>query len=235
MALTQLASRRLIGEEGLITDYSGVRLRMDLDRVPLWPQDAEHVALAQLWDNYAKYLYLPRLRDSSVLVEAVRNGIAALTWESDTFAYAAAYDEAAKRYRGLVGGQQADVVLDSSALVVKPPAARTQLDAEPGPGPGPAPGPGPGLGSQPRPESEPDGGEPTRFYGRATLEPVRLLRDVGQIAEALIAHLNRPDGSTVSITVEIQADAADGFPEDLRRTVSENARTLKFEISEFEP
>jgi len=188
-----------------------------------------------LWDNYAKYLYLPRLRDSSVLVEAVRNGIAALTWESDTFAYAAAYDEAAKRYRGLVGGQQADVVLDSSALVVKPPAARTQLDAEPGPGPGSAPGPGPGLGSQPRPESEPDGGEPTRFYGRATLEPVRLLRDVGQIAEALIAHLNRPDGSTVSITVEIQADAADGFPEDLRRTVSENARTLKFEISEFEP
>ena len=67
-----------------------------------------------------------------------------------------------------------------------------------------------------------------------TLEPVRLLRDVGQIAEALIAHLNRPDGSTGSITVEIEADAADGFPEDLRRTVSENARTLKFETSEFE-
>jgi len=64
---------------------------------------------------------------------------------------------------------------------------------------------------------------------------VRLLRDVGQIAEALIAHLNRPDGSKVSITVEIQAEVADGFPEDLRRTVSENARTLKFETSEFEP
>jgi len=68
-----------------------------------------------------------------------------------------------------------------------------------------------------------------------TLEPVRLLRDVGQIAEALIAHLNRADGSRVSITVEIQAEAEEGFPEDLRRTVSENTRTLKFETSEFEP
>lgn len=110
------ASRRLISEEGLITDYSGVRLRMDLDRVPLWSPDADHVALAQLWDNYAKYLYLPRLRNSAARVEAVRNGISALTWESDIFAYAAAYDEATKRYRGLVAGQQAEVVLDSSAL-----------------------------------------------------------------------------------------------------------------------
>ena len=80
------------------------------------------------------------------------------------------------------------------------------------------------------------GGEsvPSRFYGRVTLEPVRLLRDVGQIAEALVAHLNRPDGSAVSITVEIEASAPEGFSEDLRRTVSENARTLKFETSEFE-
>jgi hypothetical protein len=66
------------------------------------------------------------------------------------------------------------------------------------------------------------------------LEPVRLLRDVGQIAEALIAHLNRAEGSSVRITVEIEADATDGFPEDLRRTVSENARALGFEASEFE-
>jgi hypothetical protein len=67
-----------------------------------------------------------------------------------------------------------------------------------------------------------------------TLEPVRLLRDVGQIAEALIAHLNRPAGSNVRVTVEIEAEASDGFPEDLRRTVSENARTLKFDQSGFE-
>src|SRR5207248_1459101 len=76
--------------------------------------------------------------------------------------------------------------------------------------------------------------EPRRFYGRVTLEPIRLSRDVDQISEALIAHLNRPAGSSVKVTVEIEAESAEGFPEDLRRTVSENARTLKFESSEFE-
>jgi len=219
------ASRRLEREEGLIADYSGVRLRMDLDRVPLWPGGADQVAITQLWDSYAKYLYLPRLRNAGVLVEAVRNGVATLTWQNDTFAYAAAYDDANKRYRGLVGGGQADVVLDSSAVVVKPAAAQAQLDSEPVLGSGPTPGP----------EPPPDGGDPKRFYGRATLEPVRLLRDVGQIAESVIAHLDPPGESKVKITVEIEAEAVDGFPEDLRRTVSENARTLKFDTSEFEP
>jgi hypothetical protein len=167
----------------------------------------------------------------------VRSGISSLTWENDTFAYAAAYDADSKRYLGLVAGQLGDVVLDASAVLVKPPAAAEQLSAGPGtggPGPGgPGPGPGPGgPGAGPGPEPEAD---PTRFYGRVTLEPVRLLRDVGQIAEALVAHLDGPAGSRVSITVEIQAESEDGFPQTLRRTVSENARTLKFETSEFEP
>ena len=35
-ALAVRVSRRLVSEEGLITEYSGVRLRMDLDRIPLW-------------------------------------------------------------------------------------------------------------------------------------------------------------------------------------------------------
>ena len=231
------ASSKLIRDEGLIVDYSGVRLRMDLDRIPLWPEGTKHVAVAQLWESFAKYLYLPRLCKATVLTEAVRSGAATLTWESDTFAYAAGYDEASKRYLGLVGGGQAEVVLDSSALVVHPVAARAQLDAEPstGTGPAPSPSPSPSAGDGDGTEPEPERGDPKRFYGRATLEPVRLLRDIGQIAEAIVAHLDPPGGGKVSITVEIEAEASDGFPEDLRRTVSENARTLKFETSEFEP
>ncbi|MFN8205252.1 MAG: Swt1 family HEPN domain-containing protein [Solirubrobacteraceae bacterium] len=239
-ALPVRASRRLASEEGLISEYSGVRLRMDLDRIPLWPGDANHVPVSQLWETYAKYLYLPRLRDSAALVEAIRNGISALTWQTDTFAYAAAFDADKDRYLGLVAGQQAEVVLDASAVIVKPAVAAAQLDAEAKTG-GDTPANGDGGGTRGGDgggNGDGDGGEtatdPRRFYGRVTLEPVRLLRDVGQISEALIAHLNRLDGSNVRITVEIEADASDGFPEDLRRTVSENARTLKFESSEFE-
>jgi len=58
---------------------------------------------------------------------------------------------------------------------------------------------------------------------------------VGQIAEALVAPLQGLDSSVVRMTVEIEATSGEGFPEGVRRTVSENARTLKFEVSEFEP
>ena len=129
-------------------------------------------------------------------------------------------------------------MLDASAVIVKPDVAAAQLDAEANAsaetttnGDGSRPVGDEGYGAGGATEAVAD---PRRFYGRVTLEPIRLLRDVGQIAEALIAHLNRPDGSNVRITVEIEADAREGFPEDLRRTVSENARTLKFESSEFE-
>jgi hypothetical protein len=74
---------------------------------------------------------------------------------------------------------------------------------------------------------------PKRFYARVTLEPVRMLRDVGEIADAIVTQLGRADAS-VTVTVEIEAHAEDGFPEDVRRTVSENARTLKFDTHEFE-
>ena len=94
--------KKLRGEEALITEYSGARLRMDLDRVPLWRGD--HVGLKQLWSDYSQYLYLPRLRDSAVLLDAVRSGVALLTWSPDTFGYASAFDEATGRYSGLVGG-----------------------------------------------------------------------------------------------------------------------------------
>ena len=68
---------------------------------------------------------------------------------------------------------------------------------------------------------------------RSTLEPLRLLRDVGDIADAIISQLGRAEAA-VRITVEIEATAGEGFPEDVRRAVDENAFTLKFDVHEFE-
>jgi hypothetical protein len=73
-----------------------------LDDVPLWRGD--NVGIRQLVDDFARYLYLPRLAGPDVLAQTIRDGIGLLTWRSDTFAYAESYDEAASRYRGLRGG-----------------------------------------------------------------------------------------------------------------------------------
>ena len=122
-ALAVRASNRLKNDELLIPGFAGTRLRMELDRIPLWRGD--HVSVKQLTEDFASFLYLPRLSDEGVLPNAVINGVEQLTWERDNFAFADSYDEDAGRYRGLRGGQllqAADQI--SSGLLVKPEVAR---------------------------------------------------------------------------------------------------------------
>jgi hypothetical protein len=212
--------------------------------VPLWRGD--HVSVRQLWSDYSQYLYLPRLRDSTVLLGAVQDGVARLTWNPDTFAYAGVVDEISGRYAGLIAGVFPTVTLDSASVLVKPEAARRQIEVDrraeeeidgrdTGDG-GDAPD---GHGAESQRPGEPDGEPhkltpPSRFYGRKTLEPVRVLRDVSDITDAIVQQLGRAPDARVSITVEIEATSADGFDDDVRRTVTENARTLRFDTHEFE-
>lgn len=106
------ASKKLRHEEYLITEFAPSRLRMELDRIPLWRGD--HVGLKQLWEDFTQYLYLPRLKDVSVLIGAVQSGLGLLTWEQDAFAYAESWDEAEGRYRSLRAGEQGSVMVDGA-------------------------------------------------------------------------------------------------------------------------
>src|SRR2546422_8755109 len=62
------ASRRLRTEDMLITQYAGTLLRGELDRIPLWR--GNHVNTKELADYFARYVYLPRLRNTEVLLSA---------------------------------------------------------------------------------------------------------------------------------------------------------------------
>src|SRR5690606_14574022 len=102
-ALAPRASKKLRSEELLVTSLGSTRLRMELDRVPLWRGD--HVEIRQLLEDFARYPYLPRLKTSHVLIDAIASGLGLLTWQRETFAYAESYDEDTGRYRGLRGGR----------------------------------------------------------------------------------------------------------------------------------
>ena len=58
--------------------------------------------------------------------------------------------------------------------------------------------------------------------------------EAAKIAMEVIQHLNLEPGSEVEISLEINANLPNGAPENVQRTVRENARTLKFKVSEFE-
>jgi len=67
-----------------------------------------------------------------------------------------------------------------------------------------------------------------------SLDPARVGRDAGRIADEVIAHLSGLVGSEVKITLEIEASIPQGAPDNVVRTVTENSRTLKFTTQGFE-
>jgi predicted AAA+ superfamily ATPase len=240
------ASTKLRSEELLLTGFAATRLRMELDRVPLWR--GNHVAAKQLVEDFARYLYLPRIKEPEVLLQSIRDGLGLLTWSRDSFAFAESYDEAAGRYRGLRCGQMVAVSLDDpTSLLVKPEVAQKQTDTEAAPAsPGQTEGEmgGPLAGGKTTAQSGKEPGtsigpslapsRSKRFHGTVALDTTRVGRDAGRIADEVIAHLSGLVGSSVKVTLEIDADVSGGVPENVVRTVTENSRTLKFSSFGFE-
>ena len=233
------AAKKLRSAEQLITRWSPALLKMELDRW-LW-KDQPHIELKTLWDCLTSYCYLPRLRDSGVLLDAIREGIRG----RDYFGYATSVSEQG-RYLGLqFGSAGATVYLDATSVLVRPEVAQKQLAAEQA-----AQGPLYRPVDQEQPTAEgagrvaaastggvvpsPTTALPTRFHGSVTLDPTRVGRDAGRVAEEVVQHLTGLVGSNVEITLEIQADVPHGVPDQTVRVVTENCRALKFKTHGFE-
>ena len=235
------ASKKLRSEELLVPALAGTRLRMELDRVPLW--GGNHVEIRQLADHFARYLYLPRLAGPEILIRAIQDGLGLLLWTDESFAYADAFDEATSRYRGLRCGREVPLLSpESDGLLVKPAAAIAQQEAEPA---APATGAGVGVaepsastsagaGTRPEPTPPPPEQKARRFHGAVPLDATRVGRDASQIADEVIAHLAGLVGAKVTVTLEIEAEIPSGAPDHVVRTVTENSRTLKFSSQGFE-
>jgi len=234
-ALAVRASRKMISEEDLFVTMGGSRLRLEIDKIPLWRSEGRHVGVKQLMDDFAKYTYLPRLKSPAVLTSAIEDGVPLLTWEKDSFAFAESWDEDGGRYRGLKVNQNVVVSVNSEALIVKPEAALEQLEREQKLAEAPVQtGEGPELPESPLEPGEAAPRKVTRFHGTVAIDPLRPGRDAGRIAEEVIRHLSGLVGANVQLTMEIQAEVPEGIPEDRQRIVNENCRTLKFRNFGFE-
>ncbi len=244
----QLAARvlnKLINREMLLIDMGGVRLRHELDKIPLWR--GNHVEIKRLAEDFARYVYLARVKSSGLLIEAIKKGIMAPKWQTETFAFAESYDEEKGRYMGLAAGREADVWMDANTLIVKPEAALKQMQDDrlreeererletPAPEVLEAPDrimKGEEWVKEPVKEAAK---KLRRFHGAVEVDAQRLARDAGKTADEVVRHLVKLDGARVRVTIEIEAEVPDGVPEDVVRTVMENCRTLKFTSHEFEP
>jgi len=214
-------------------------LQIELDRW-LW-KEQNHISVKQLWEYLAQYLYLPRLRDEQVLLDAIRDGVNSVTW-TDYFGYASAV-RGDGHYVGLVAGSLPNVLLDSASVIVMPDVVKEQREKEASEQPN---GEGvwetPPSGDHKIGETDGEIGDEDvqletiirRFHGSVELDPNRMGRNAGQIADEVLSHLSGLVDAKVNITLEIDVDAPDGIPENVIRIVKENASTLKFKSQGFE-
>lgn len=194
----------------------------------LWPAERPHLRVAEIAEWFATYVYLSKLRDRVVIEAAIRDALAKL---DPKFAYADGFDDATGRYTGLLWQKAPNGPMPSAAVLVRPEAAMAQLRPV-------APVPQPGLDSRP-----PDGGlgpipptsavpasnrQPRRFFGSVEIDMVRPVKAFDAILSTVVMELQRTKGAKVKLTLEIEADAEEGFSEADIGIIRDNARQLKF-------
>ena len=124
------ASRKLGHEEHLITTYAPARLTLEILNDYVW-KNTNHIDLKTLWKYLTNYLYLPRLKNEQVLLNAIADGVGKdlFSWK-ENFAYANGFDEVTGKYLGLTAGQPITPNFSSSDFLIKPEVASAQFKAE---------------------------------------------------------------------------------------------------------
>jgi predicted AAA+ superfamily ATPase len=239
----------LVDNELLIPKWAPIHLKNML-QTWFWKEGRDETPVMDFWKASCSYPYLPRLTESSVLQETISAGVIT----TDYFAYASGKE--GDKYLGLLFGKTGSIYIDQSSLLIHPVAVQSYLAAQATATPGETGGAGVVSGSSGTGWTsgvEATGAAttgtagtstgstgaasttaPKRFHGSVNLNPITLGLDAAKIAEEIVQHFTSQVGTSVNITLEVEAYAPDGIKDNVRRAIQENARTLRFTIAEFE-
>ena len=227
----------------LITAYSAAGLGAELSThlAAAWAQN--DLRLEEVWGYFTRHMYLPKLVSRAVLDDAIRGLPRSVLVGKEAFAVAEGIDVETERYIGLTLAGDIDQQVQplDSLLIVMPEKALAQRDADRAKPTEPNPAQSPSSDEQVTNGSTPATPLPvsakaekrTRFYGHFSVDAQLYGRDFTNISREILDRLSG-DGIELEITVEIHAKNLKGFDEVAERTVSENAKALKFDTAEFE-
>ncbi|MEY9983424.1 hypothetical protein ABH995_002761 [Bradyrhizobium yuanmingense] len=195
---------------------------------PLWPEDRPRLPISEIVEWFASYVYLPKLRDRVVLEQAIKDALGKL---DPMFGYAENYDAVNDAYQGLIFAKSPPEFFGPAAVLVRKEVALERLRHAPRSGAG-AGGATPDTSAgSPQPElrKPPTVGKPRRFYGTVEIDAGnRPVNAFGKIIESVVMELQRTKGTKVKLTLEIEAEAPDGFDENDVGIVRDNTKQLKF-------
>lgn len=220
--------------DGIINDKLGSDA-LWLHLKPLWAEEKPHLAVAEIAGWFATYVYLPKLRDRVVLETAICDACAKL---SPAFAFAERFDEESGRYVGLVWQKQPVGPIPPTGVLVRPDVAMAQLRPVTRTDTLLAEVVGINTVQSSVNENHDLGAVvetsakvkplPQRFFGSVDIDMVRPVKAFDAILNAVVMELQRTNGVSVTLTLEINASAPDGFAETDIGVVRDNARQLKF-------
>lgn len=244
-SLAERVSTKLAREDLLVTDFGAPILGSTLhnELASIWQQNNQ-ITVNELWGYFTRYVYMPRLVRREVLDKAVEQAVSSVLVQNERFAIASGQDEENQRYQNLIVppvNTETSLQVTNSTLLVDYAAGEEQAEAdrrtarphreeedgERGETPS---SPAGDMGWKPPVEVEVTKSGPRRFFGSVTVSSDRYVRDISNVTREVIDRLAGA-GAKVEITIDIQASKHEGFDESEVRTISENARTLKFDPS----
>jgi len=232
--LPQRVFLRLRRDGDICDQMSGLGLKKALD-AGLW-RGKNHVTVSQVQEDFARYLYLEKLTNQDVIVEALQDAVAQMDAEM-ALAYAEEYDD--NRYEGLVV-VNSGAFITGKGLIVKYDIAQAQKKApQPvtvtppiggGTGTGKTGGTTSGTGTEGDEDPKPE--LPSRYFGEFEVDPTNPLM-FSDVMKEVVTHLVKHPNTKVNIAVNIDAEDGDGFDDITQRIIRENSKTLGFNNSEF--
>ena len=227
--------------EFVVRTFSPSLLRMQINRLNLW-REKPYVPLDVLVGYFSQYVYMPKVVQPKVVIDAVWHLDDALVVELDGFAYADSYEDG--RFSGLT--MRTPSAVRQGGLLVDPVVATQQIEADTRGGEDESDGDeagessagrsdtsstGTGSGSSGSATSSGGGRSaapvPTRFHATKDLTVNRVVRDAGQIYEEIVSHFVTA-GVPVRVTIDIESEQLAKLSDDQRSAIRENLKTLGF-------
>ena len=243
--LSQEIERVLTENELLITEWAPIHLAKVL-RDWFWKNDVKDVSALNVWQQSCQQLYLPRIKDDT----AFQNTMAMGTESKDFFGFAQGKED--DRYVGFSFDQRTSLILDADLLLIEPATAaeyaellRAVDEAARAKSVRPVEyGPDDAVTPPRAKDAEPPGnafsGTTTKpsikkqFYGSIELDAIQAKKQFADLVDEVVLQFTSRPGVKVRIAIEIEAETAMGFDDNVQRAVKENCKVLRFKNAEFE-
>ena len=232
---------KLIEEEVLVTEITPSSLNSVI-RKYIWDREdsPDHLSIDYVWDLLTSNVYLHRLKDKTVLLKCVEEGV-----KQGSFGYASGHN--GEVYENLLYGDSLSITTTGIAegktgLLIKPEVAAEQKSKEEGDRNGVEGRGGTGAGGTggengggdpPPPPPPPPPTGPRLITARKIIEEDISLDDINALREEIIRNLSA-DGGAVTVEIVVSARKPDGFSESITRSVRENSTQLGLEFEQLE-